>query len=575
MKKKICFIFSLFLISILSITSVHAGDFDLNNMDIDAVISEDGSIHISEKWEVEIYEGTELYKVFDNMGNSEISNFKVRDELGNIYTYIDEWDIDASFDEKVHKNGIVQDGDYYELCFGISEYGKRTYTFEYDISNFVQQYNDAQGFNYAFFSEMDVEVQSVRVELDAPVDLNAENAKIWGFGYNGTVKFVNGNVIMQTSEPVEYEGKLQLLMKFEQNFFTNASQNDQSLEKIIEDAMEGSSYSYEEYLEGKAFKYKDDSWIVLLIFGGLFAFIGIGTTILVVASNKGKKEYQFSDYIDIDKENINMFRDIPCNKDIFEFYHLAKKLGLIQEDDRSGIVAAILLRWVQQGYIDFKKEETRVLFIKSEGFSIDLNKEIEIENELELELLEFFKEAAGTNGALEKNEFEKWCSKHYASLEDWFDSIDEYVENRYRSENKLSVEVTHTEFMKIKVAHDTNTYHPSIREKMEHILGLKKFLEEMSYIHEKEVIEVKLWEEYLIFASILGIAEKVEKQLGTLCPSFNEQSRMDTIYTTRMVRTMSYTGVSAAYTASHGGGGGSSFSGGGGGFSGGGGGGSR
>jgi uncharacterized membrane protein len=110
---------------------------------------------------------------------------------------------------------------------------------------------------------------------------------------------------------------------------------------------------------------------------------------------------------------------------------------------------------------------------------------------------------------------------------------------------------------------------------MEHILGLKKFLEEMSYIHEKEVIEVKLWEEYLIFASILGIAEKVEKQLGKLCPEFNEQSRMDTIYTTRMVRTMSYTGVTAAYTASHGGGGGSSFGGGGGGFSGGGGGGSR
>ena len=574
MKKKICFIFSLFLISILSITNVHAGDFDLNNMDIKATLLEDGSIHIKEKWEVEIYEGTELYKVFDNMGKSHISNFKVTDEKGNIYTYINDWDIDADFDEKVLKCGIIQDDDRYELCFGISEYGKRTYTFEYDVSNFVQQYTDAQGFNYAFFSEMDVEVQDVRVVLDAPFDLDTSNSKIWGFGYNGTVKFVNGDVVMQTSEPVEYEGKVQLLMQLKDGLFKNASANNKSFESIVEDAMEGSEYSYEEYLNGKAFKYKDNSWMILVGFGIALAIGGTIATIYGIAYSKGRKEFQFSDHIDLDKKNINMFRDIPCHKDVFEFYYLAKRLGMINEDDKSGIVAAILLKWVQAGYIDFKKEETRTFFGKSEGFSIDLDRQIVTENELEEELLQFFKEAAGENGALEKKEFEKWCSKHYLSLETWFESIDTYIEEQYRRENKLDIEVTYTEFMKIKVSHDTDTYHPSIREEMEHILGLKMFLEEMSYIHEKEVIEVKMWEEYLIFASILGIAEKVEKQLGELCPTFNEQSRMDTIYTTRMVRTMSHTGVTAAFTASQGGGGGSSF-GGGGGFSGGGGGGSR
>ena len=575
MKKKICFIFSLFLISVFSIVNVYAGDFDLNNMNINAILAKDGSIHIEEKWEVEIDEGSELYKVFDNMGKSQISNFKVRDEKGNIYTYIDEWDIDARFKEKAYKCGIIQDDDYYELCFGISEYGNRTYTFEYDISNFVQQYNDTQGFNYAFFSEMDVEVQNVRVELDAPFDFDTTNSKIWGFGYNGTVKFVNGNIVMQTSEPVEYEGKVQLLMQIKNGLFTNASLNNQSFEAIVQDAMDGSEYSYEEYLNGKAFKYKDYTWIVVAIVGSITAVAGVALTIYCIAYNKGKKEYQFSDYIDLDKKNINMFRDIPCHKDIYEFFYLANKLGLINNDNKSGLIAATLLRWVQKGYIDFKKEETRTFFMKSEGFSIDLEKDIHVENELEEELLQFFKEAAGENGMLEKNEFEAWCKKHYISLEAWFEKNVEYVEKQYREQGKLSTEVTYTEFMKIKCEHDTDTYHPSIREEMEHILGLERFLEEMSYIHEKEVIEVKMWEEYLIFASILGIAEKVEKQLGKLCPNFNEVSNMDTVYTTRMVRTMSYTGVSAAVSRSQGGGGGSSFSGGGGGFSGGGGGGSR
>ena len=84
MKKKICFIFSLFLISVFSIVNVCAYDFDFNNMNVYALLAKDGSIHIEEKWEVEIDEGTELYKVFENMGQSHISNFKVRDEKGNI-----------------------------------------------------------------------------------------------------------------------------------------------------------------------------------------------------------------------------------------------------------------------------------------------------------------------------------------------------------------------------------------------------------------------------------------------------------------------------------------------------------
>ena len=54
-----------------------------------------------------------------------------------------------------------------------------------------------------------------------------------------------------------------------------------------------------------------------------------------------------------------MFRDIPCDKYIFKFYYLSKKIGLVNDDDRSGLVAAILLRWIQRGYIEFEKEEVR------------------------------------------------------------------------------------------------------------------------------------------------------------------------------------------------------------------------
>ena len=63
----------------------------------------------------------------------------------------------------------------------------------------------------------------------------------------------------------------------------------------------------------------------LIVFGVIFA-----------AKKYRQEPSVFSDYIPFSTKNVNMFRDIPCQKDIFEFYYLAKKAGLIGENDRGG-----------------------------------------------------------------------------------------------------------------------------------------------------------------------------------------------------------------------------------------------
>lgn len=582
MKKKICIIFSLFLACLLSFQVVKASDVDLKDMNITATIKEDGSVHIKEVWDIDVYEGTEIYKVFDNMGDSKLSHLKVVDEKGLQYKNIGEWDSDIDKEEKNGKCGLITKDDGYELCFGIGEYGDRKYTFEYDISNFIQQYEETQGFNYAFFSEMSLEPRHVKITLTSPYKFDKDNSQIWAFGYYGQVLFDDGNVVMETSQMVEEGAKMQLLMRIDNGTFSKAHQNDQRFEDILNDAIEGSDYDSQEYDQGEyynSFAYKDNGDAFLFAMIGVIGAIALCGGLVAIIVNIGRVKYQFNDQIPMkEKKEINMFRDIPCHKDIFEFYYLAKKLELLGVDDRSGLIAAILLRWIQNGYIEFKKEEVKqFLFFKSEGYSIDLDKVIPVGNDLEKELLGFFKNAAGSNRILETKEFENWCSKHYEDIDDWFDKVDEYIENNYRKNGLLSLETTYTHFIGIKIPHDTDTYDASIREEMEHIIGLKKFLEEMSLIDEKEVIEVKLWEEYLIFASILGIADKVQEQLGRLCPTFNEQSQLDTVYTMHMVHMFSHNSMTASMQASRssGMGGSSSFGGGGGGFSGGGGGGVR
>ena len=201
------------------------------------------------------------------------------------------------------------------------------------------------------------------------------------------------------------------------------------------------------------------------------------------------------------------------------------------------------------------------------------------ENRLDETILDYLQHASGSNGILETKEFERWCQKNYEKIDSFFEDIETYVEENYRKAGLLKTEVLTTKYLGMTFHKDIDVYSLQVKEEMIHILGLKTFLEEMSLIHEKEVIEVKMWEDYLIFASILNLAKEVEKELGRLCPTFNEQSSLDTIYTMQMIRMFSYQSMHNAYTASQSarssGLGGSASIGGGGGFSGGGGGGVR
>ncbi len=54
----------------------------------------------------------------------------------------------------------------------------------------------------------------------------------------------------------------------------------------------------------------------------------------------------------------------------------------------------------------------------------------------------------------------------------------------------------------------------NLKPKLEALIGLKKFLEEFTLIHEKSVEAIHLYEMYLVYAELFGIADKVEEELN-------------------------------------------------------------
>lgn len=584
-KKRIAIV-SLLLLLVVSFSPVYALSHQFHELSMTVELQEDGSAIIQETWDMTVAKGTENYKVFDNMGEATITDFSVVDE-SNEYQYLEYWNVNASKEEKQNKCGVVKNGDHYELCYGVGTYGRHQYTMKYTVHKFIDQYKDSQAINFQLVSKgMDTMPEKVSVMVRG--SMITSNVKIYGFGYIGSVTFQelgqDGSTgIFLTN--VKDNGELgsvnyvNLLAGFTNGTFSdgNPQYSHNTFDEIVSDAKKGSDYGEEM-----------DSALFLCIIGGIFALCIIIPLLGVWHMSYRRKHYFPKNLLFSDgnhqlpkKTEVQPFRDIPCQKDIFNFYYVALKADLMDKKDaRSGIISAILLSWIRDGKIDFVKGKDG--FFNRNTYEIDFNKEIDCENRSEFELAQFFKEASGENGILEAKEFEKWCKKNYTKIDAWFINVKMYIENGLEADGRIQRQTLKSSFLGIRSQSVKIVYTPAFREELLHVAGFKNFLLEFSNIQEKQVMEVKLWEEYLIFASILGIAEKVEKELGRLYPEFNEQSRIDVSYTTIATRAFIYSGMrnstaarNAAQMRDSGGGGFSSFGGGGGSFHGGGGGGTR
>ena len=152
MKKKItAIIIAFFCVSILCTPALAASR--VPEMELDVALLPDGSARITQVWMTDADEGTEFYLGCRDSGYLTITDFSVSDQNGP-YAYVEDWDVDASFEEKANRCGILETGEGVELCWGVSEYGENRYTIEYVLHDLVGSYSDADGFNHRFMDEM-------------------------------------------------------------------------------------------------------------------------------------------------------------------------------------------------------------------------------------------------------------------------------------------------------------------------------------------------------------------------------------------------------------------------------------
>lgn len=537
---------------------------------MEVFINKEGNASIKETWKVKADSGSEWYKQILNLGESKLTNFKVSMDNKEL-TYKSNWNVNGSIEEKAGYYGINYISNGLELCFGKKDMKSHTFILTYDISNYIFNTKDAQVLYFTLFPKFTADSFDVTVKsyYDFP-----DNLDVWGYGYKGYAYVKDGAILMSNEGSLDDEYVV-LLAKFPLNTFSTNYQveNFNNFEEILEDAKEGSfHYDYDDYNDyNNNYNYKPSLFAriipyIVIIFQ-LIVFGGMATLIYKTISSS---KYGFKNNKTISYKDAMMFREIPCNKDIY-YANTLININHFGGYETTNIFGAIILKWVKNDKIKFRKEKKGLL--KKEVSIIDLTMNPTFDNENEKKLFNMMYEASN-DGYLESNELEKWARRNYSKFLDIFNKISNDYLNKLKSEGHI-YKRTNKEECKYKNVMDDTIY-----EETKKLYGLKKFLIEFSQMNTKEVLEVKLWDEYLMFAYLFGIASKVAKQLKNMYPEVIEQMGNGLDYDILIfINNMSITSASAASNArrdaesyssggggfSSGGGGGGSFGGGGGG----------
>lgn len=561
------------------VTSAAMAQFTLERLFIHVELHQDGSATVTETRQANIgNQGTEGYITFKNMGDIEVRDLQVFDDQKNAYVTEEKWDVDRSRAEKTGRCGYHNIDDGVEVCWGIGDAGERKYVIRYTLTNLVKAYEDYDGFCHSFYEAANAPAQKALVAISVEDDsLSRAKAAIWTFGYHGTKGFTDG-MCYAAPDSIMYDGEsIIVLLQLEKGVLDPAVKKQEFFSETVKRrALEGSDYNLEDAGLGDNVSTQktrdarkaalaqtsnddDDDWddedssltiLYFLLFIGGIAIVGIIIYIIIdMFLRKRRFKALFRKFFDGDKyDDLPYYRDLPLNGNLLlsgitlgTLEDYAKYIGYKTFGGKFGlqqIYDAFILRMFYKKNIQLELEEadgeTRKLFRINEPVKPEAGADVleHMENqgitlpELNSNEAHTLKETEAAEqkyrGYVNDTGLEYYLQKllYDAAGEDHLLQPDELKE--FVQENPL-------EWRPFSIILRDLTYY-TLKEKelckgdVYQVVGFLHYLRDFSLVAERNIEETNLWKEYLVYASLYGIAEQVRKDMKKIAP---DAARLD------------------------------------------------
>lgn len=496
-------LFSIFIVVFLNCNIVVANN--AKNIDIVVDLNNDGSATITQSWLGTFTEGTECY-IPININRDNISDFNVSLN-GRQYVFDDYWDINKNFNQKSYHCGINEQNNSLELCFGISKYGNNKYDIKYSINDFVKSYIDYDGFNFMLLNpNLSIYPSKVNciIRLSNNTQMNIDNTAMWAYGFDGEIQFENNYIHTYSNSLISNDEHLIVVVSLKKGIINPKTTIDGYFTDVIYNANKGSKYE-QDYINNynKNDNNNDDLLLNVIFFVIISSFV---ITIIILLYNlidniidcfKKRKFYKKCPY----------FRDVPNDNNIFLTYALIKDFSY-KNINKTNIFGTLILKMIYDKNI-LEDTTKKVGFFGKVKKTTNLQFKSEPKDEFELKLYNFLLEASGENKILEKDEFPDYAKEH-------FNILDEFLNDFYDKGKNL---IFDKKLYKKKISKKIKHLNQDGLKQLEECIGFKKYLENFSLLNEKEIKEIDIWDKYLIYATLFGVADKVYKQMKKLYPT--------------------------------------------------------
>lgn len=501
---------SLIILAALFLLGTSGAATDIRRIETEVWLYKSGNAVVTQTWDVNITQGTEWYIPIENLGQRNIRNFRVFENDREYENEGNGWNSDRSLEAKTRRCGIVEKYNGVELCWGQGEYGEHSYQILYVIEHLIQQMADTlnAGFNWQFINdELAGSPDSVRMVIHCPADStivwqagDGGNMGVWAFGCEADVRAEDGTVVIESTAPFDYRDYLTVLMRFDAALLFPQTRDSRTFEELQQQAFMGSDYfdaGPEEEKTGWQLLWdiiKTLLEIAIIVIAVPLVMLALPMYLwrqarrlfLNVTGLRYKKEVFGTHHFP------GWYRDVPMGGRLDAAYAILREGDKLSKDSElfSRLIGAYFLRWVQRGWVvpvtdPAKEKRVNLRFTGKQPSSTDMVEPVEAR------LYAAARKAAGTNSILEADEFKLWSESNYSTVVSWPGEA---------------------------LASGNEVWKGDTKENRCNLMRFRRFLSQFTLSEIRSVPEVALWEEYLVFAQLFGIADRVSKSLNKLYP---------------------------------------------------------
>lgn len=552
LKKKLLIVV-LFLAIVVTLVPKSFADY-IDAMDFDITINSNGDMTVVEDWTVDKDEDSQtMFKNFvedeRRFSNVTVSRISGHGEAKE-FTRVDEYMYHVTPD--CYYALTNPDGDF-EIAWGANKdqgYDAK-YRISYTIKNAVSGYQDCQELYWQFIGKnFELGTSNIEGHIHFPAGISSiEDYRVWAHGpLTGEITKVSNTEVMFTVP--KFENFLEVRIAFPPDFLTlSKTEPVEKLDSILDEeiAWADEANRQREAARARMERIKQMSTLgagALTVIYAIFAFKGyskLGT----MQETKPTVDYKY-------------FRDIPdkAMSPASAAWLVDKQTGF------SNAFTGIVMGLAQKKVIEFESDPTDIKNLYMKIKSPDSIKEGTILQNDERRVYEYLKYLVKysdePDNRLSTKKFKKYARKAQSMSEELpeklFKDAKQYCLDKKYYDEKMALEkagvISKNVFLIIFAVFLTGVLSSGdpklliafgianvvcfiinlmqvkkISEYTQEGLdmkvqwaGLKKYMEEFSLLKEREVPELALWEQFMVYATAFGIAKKVMKQLKEVYP---------------------------------------------------------